>query len=51
MIVTQLSAVSKAVDKAAFSLIATGMRECITDGKHDAEEVAAELQSLFLHMA
>mgnify|MGYP003350302996 CR=1 FL=1 len=50
-IVTQLSAVSKAVDKAAFSLIATGMRECITDGKHDAEEVAAELQSLFLHMA
>jgi DNA-binding FrmR family transcriptional regulator len=50
-IVTQLSAVSKAVDKAAFSLISTGLRECLTDGKHDVEEVSAELQSLFLHMA
>lgn len=50
-LVIQLSAVSKAVDKAAFALIATGLRECITDGQHDAEDVSAELQSLFLHMA
>ncbi|CAB4336837.1 MAG: metal-sensing transcriptional repressor [Actinobacteria bacterium] len=50
-IVTQLAAVSKAIDKSAFSLISTGLRECITDGKHNAEEVAVQLQKLFLTMA
>lgn len=50
-IVTQLAAVSKAVDRAAFSLISTGLRECITDGKHDADEVSQQLQKLFLTMA
>lgn len=50
-IVTQLAAVSKAIDRAAFSLISTGLRECITDGKHDASEVTEQLQKLFLTMA
>ncbi len=50
-IVTQLAAVSKAVDRAAFALISTGLRECITDGNHDAAEVAEQLQKLFLTMA
>ena len=50
-IVTQLAAVSKAVDRAAFALISTGLRECITDGKHNADEVTEQLQKLFLTMA
>lgn len=50
-IVTQLAAVSKAVDRAAFSLIATGLRECIAQGDNNADEVAAQMQKLFLAMA
>ena len=50
-IVTQLAAVSKAVDRAAFSLIATGLRECIAQGESNADEVAAQMQKLFLTMA
>ena len=50
-IVTQLAAVSKAVDRAAFSLIATGLRECIAQGDSNADEVAAQMQKLFLTMA
>jgi len=50
-IVHQLAAVSKAIDKAAFSLITTGLRECIIDGKRNADEVAEQLQKLFLTMA
>ena len=44
-------AASRRVDRAAFALISTGMRECITDGKHNADEVTEQLQKLFLTMA
>ena len=50
-IVHQLAAVSKAIDKAAFTLITAGLRECIIDGKRNADEVAEQLQKLFLTMA
>lgn len=50
-VVTQLAAVSKAIDRAAFLLIATGLRECLTEGEEDAEAVAEQLQKLFLTMA
>ena len=50
-IVTQLAAISKAIDKAAFTLISTAMRECMIDGQHDANDMAAQLQKLFLTMA
>ena len=50
-IVTQLAAVNKAIDRAAFALISTGLRECLTEGKHDADDVAEQLQKLFLTMA
>ena len=37
-VVTQLAAVSKALDRAGFKIVATGMRECVTgttaDGAH-----------------
>ena len=36
-VVTQLSAVSSALDKAGFSIIATAMKECMADDALDAE--------------
>lgn len=50
-IVMQLSAVSKALDRAGFAIIATGMRQCLvqTDGK-DALDVL-KLEKLFLSLA
>lgn len=50
-IVNQLAAVSKAVDRAGFSLIATSMRECVEQGKGDMAEVKAQLEKLFLTIA
>lgn len=50
-VVTQLAAVNKAVDKAAFVLIATALRECLQEDDVDAEVVADQLQKLFLTMA
>jgi DNA-binding FrmR family transcriptional regulator len=52
-IVTQLAAVSKALDRAGFKIVATGLRECVTgasaDGKAPLTE--AELEKLFLSLA
>lgn len=50
-VVTQLAAVNKAVDKAAFMLIATALRECLQEDDVDAEVVADQLQKLFLTMS
>ncbi len=50
-IVTQLAAANKAIDRAAFTLIATGLKECLTDGQEDADAVATQLQKLFMQMA
>lgn len=46
-IVTQLAAVSKAVDRAGFAVIAVGLKECVTSG----EGSTAELERLFLSLA
>lgn len=49
-VVTQLAAVSKALDKAGFSLVATSLKECIAQG--DATEIdTAKLEKLFLALA
>jgi len=48
-IVTQLAAVSRALDKAGFAVIATGLRQCVLDGT-DALDIA-ELEKLFLSLA
>ncbi len=52
-VVTQLAAVSKALDRAGFKIVATGMRECLTgesaDGKQPLSE--AELEKLFMALA
>ncbi|HUW78000.1 MAG TPA: metal-sensitive transcriptional regulator [Candidatus Nanopelagicaceae bacterium] len=50
-IVMQLSAVSKAVDRAAFSIIATGLRECMLSDSDEAQALTKQLERLFLTMA
>ena len=49
-IVTQLAAVSKALDRAGFAVIATGLRQCITDDTGESMDVA-QLEKLFLSLA
>ena len=49
-IVTQLAAVSKAVDRAGFAVIATGLRECLTNPEGEAMDVD-EMEKLFLSLA
>lgn len=50
-IVTQMSAVSKAVNAAAFTLISASLQECITEGRSDQKAVSEKLQKLFLSLA
>ena len=49
-IVTQMSAVSKAVNTAAFTLISASLKECIVEGKANSDEVTVQLQKLFLSL-
>ena len=49
-IVTQLAAVSKALDRAGFAVIATGLRECLTSPDGEKMDVA-EMEKLFLSLA
>jgi DNA-binding FrmR family transcriptional regulator len=48
-VVTQLSAASKAIDRAGYKLVVAGMKECLTES--DPELSAAELEKLFISLA
>ena len=50
-VVQQLSAVSKAIDRAGFLVISTALKECLTDpsGRETAE--VDELEKLFLSLS
>jgi DNA-binding FrmR family transcriptional regulator len=50
-IVTQMAAVNKAVNTAAFTLISTSLKECIVDNKNNNQAVQDKLQKLFLSLA
>jgi DNA-binding FrmR family transcriptional regulator len=52
-IVTQLAAASKALDRAGFKLLATGMQQCLTAtaAGEDAPLSPAQLEKLFLSLA
>ena len=52
-IVTQLAAVSKALDKAGFKIVATGLRQCLTGETPENSQplTEAELEKLFLALA
>ncbi len=50
-VVTQMSAVSKAVHTAAFTLIASKLQECLSDPNEHHAEATQQLQKLFLQLA
>jgi DNA-binding FrmR family transcriptional regulator len=50
-IITQIAAVSKAINSAAFMLISASLKECLVEDNRDVDEVSAQLQKLFLSLA
>lgn len=51
-VVTQLAAASRALDRAGFKIIATGMRQCMVQDDAGARQLnEAELERLFLSLA
>ena len=50
-VVTQLAAVSRALDKAGFSIVASGLRQCLSPDNADAVVDTAKLEKLFLSLA
>lgn len=48
-IVTQLAAASKAIDKAGFKVVASGIRQCVNED--NAPMTPEELEKLFLSLA
>ncbi|OIK26281.1 metal-sensitive transcriptional regulator [Streptomyces malaysiense] len=56
-VVTQLAAASRALDRAGFAIIATGLQKCVIDMEdahrngEDTEQMRARLEKLFLSLA
>ena len=51
-VVTPLAAVSRALDRAGFKIVASGMRQCIETGDGEQPPLTeAELEKLFLALA
>lgn len=52
-VVTQLAAVSRALDRAGFKIVASGLRECLAGETGDGTEPLSEdeLEKLFLALA
>ncbi|MFI8963128.1 metal-sensitive transcriptional regulator [Streptomyces sp. NPDC053493] len=56
-VVTQLAAASRALDRAGFAIIATGLQQCLSEMENgrgdgeDADKMRARLEKLFLSLA
>jgi DNA-binding FrmR family transcriptional regulator len=50
-VVTQLAAASRALDRAGFKIIATGLQQCVADGSGTADADRERLERLFLSLA
>jgi DNA-binding FrmR family transcriptional regulator len=50
-VVTQLAAASRALDRAGFQIIATGLQQCALSGDGTADADRAQLERLFLSLA
>ena len=48
-VVTQVAAVSRALDKAGFSIVASGLKRCLADPTLELD--VAEMEKLFLSLA
>lgn len=49
-VVTQLAAVSRALDRAGFAIIATGLKQCLGEGGADSLDTQ-KMERLFLSLA
>lgn len=49
-VVTQLAAVSKAIDRAGFAMIASGLEQCIRDGEAGSD-ARARLEKMFMSLS
>ena len=50
-VVTQLAAASRALDRAGFAIVATGLQQCLTNGDGIDSVDVQKLQKLFLSLA
>ncbi len=51
-VVTQLAAVSKALDRAGFAVVASGLQQCLTEGAEgDVSVNLKTMEKLFLSLA
>ena len=52
-VVTQLAAVSRALDRAGFKVIASGLQQCLTPADDDEDQTAnlERMEKLFLSLA
>jgi DNA-binding FrmR family transcriptional regulator len=50
-VVTQLAAVSKALDRAGFAIVASGLQQCLTSGDDVDSLDVKKMEKLFLSLA
>ena len=50
-VVTQLAAVSRALDRAGFAIVATGLQQCLTQGGGVDDMDVKKMEKLFLSLA
>lgn len=50
-VVTQLSAASKALDRAGFAIVASGLKQCLDNPEGTTEADQAAMEKLFLSLA
>ncbi|MGZ4602798.1 MAG: metal-sensitive transcriptional regulator [Kineosporiaceae bacterium] len=50
-VVTQLAAVSRALDRAGFSIVAIGLKQCMTQEGGDVDLDTKKMEKLFLSLA
>lgn len=50
-VVTQLAAVNRALDRAGFAIVSSGLRECLSSPEGISAEDQATMEKLFLTLA
>ncbi len=50
-VVTQLAAVNRALDRAGFAIVSTGLRQCLSAPEGISEEDQAAMEKLFMTLA
>jgi DNA-binding FrmR family transcriptional regulator len=50
-VVTQLAAVNRALDRAGFAIVASGLRECLTSPEGFTQQDREAMEKLFLTLA